>query len=93
MKPKRKIIGGREYAYIGSTTESERGHVVFQSYTLFGGKKVTIENGVITHPDGIKTDIQGKVIQCCDRPRGFVGGPCDYCDGTVMPEELPPLSR
>jgi hypothetical protein len=23
--------------------------------------------------------------QCCDRPRGFVGGVCDYCGGTVQP--------
>lgn len=25
--------------------------------------------------------------QCCDTPRGFVGGVCDYCGGTVMPED------
>jgi hypothetical protein len=25
--------------------------------------------------------------ECCDRPRGFVGGTCDYCEGTVQPEE------
>ena len=24
--------------------------------------------------------------ECCDRPRGFVGGTCDYCGGTVQPE-------
>ena len=24
--------------------------------------------------------------ECCDTPRGFVGGTCDYCGGTVQPE-------
>ena len=27
-----------------------------------------------------------KPEQCCNEPRGFVGGVCDYCDGTVQPE-------
>ena len=24
--------------------------------------------------------------ECCDTPRGFVGGTCDYCEGIVQPE-------
>ena len=24
--------------------------------------------------------------ECCDKPRGFVGGTCDYYDGIVQPE-------
>ena len=24
--------------------------------------------------------------ECCDKPRGFVGGTCDYCGGTVQPD-------
>lgn len=24
--------------------------------------------------------------ECCDTPRGFVNGTCDYCGGTVQPE-------
>lgn len=24
--------------------------------------------------------------ECCDKPRGFVGGTCDYCGGIVQPE-------
>jgi hypothetical protein len=24
--------------------------------------------------------------ECCDKPRSFVGGTCDYCGGTVQPE-------
>lgn len=24
--------------------------------------------------------------QCCDEPRGLVGGPCDHCGNTVQPE-------
>lgn len=60
--PKRKTIGGREYTYIGSTTESERGRVVFRSYTLHGGRKVTIENEVVTHPDGTRTREDGNPL-------------------------------
>ena len=61
MKPKKKTIGGKEYTVIGSTTEMERGCVVFQSYTTYGGK-VTIENGKVTHTDGSITDFYGKPI-------------------------------
>ena len=62
MKTKRKTIGGREYTVLGSTTESERGRVVFQSFTVPGGK-VIIENGKVTHPDGTVTDLAGKMIE------------------------------
>ena len=62
MKTKLKTIGGREYRVLGSTTESERGRVVFQSYTV-GNGKVTIENGKVTHPDGTVTDWAGKIIE------------------------------
>jgi hypothetical protein len=24
--------------------------------------------------------------ECCDEPRGFVGGVCDFCGGEVQPE-------
>lgn len=61
MKPKKKTIGGKEYMVIGSTTEMERGQVVFQSYTTYGGK-VVIENGKVTHPDGSITDFYGKPL-------------------------------
>ena len=27
-----------------------------------------------------------KPEQCCDEPRGFVGGVCDHCGGEVQPE-------
>ena len=27
-----------------------------------------------------------KQIECCDKPRGFVGGACDYCGKIVQPE-------
>lgn len=57
-----KTIGGREYRVLGSTTEIVRGVVVFQSYTV-GGGKVTIENGKVTHPDGTITDWAGKIIE------------------------------
>jgi hypothetical protein len=62
MKTKLKTIGGREYRVLGSTTESERGRVVFQSFTV-GNGKVTIENGKVTHPDGTVTDWAGKIIE------------------------------
>ncbi len=62
MKSKQKTIGGREYRVLGSTTESERGRVVLQSFTV-GNGKVTIENGKVTHPDGTVTDWAGKIIQ------------------------------
>ena len=61
MKPKTRTIGGREYRILGSTTESERGCVVFQSFTVPGGK-VVIEGNRITHPDGSVTDYYGRPI-------------------------------
>lgn len=27
-----------------------------------------------------------KLVQCCDEPRGFVGGVCDHCEGEVQSE-------
>jgi hypothetical protein len=30
--------------------------------------------------------------ECCDKPRGFVGGVCDYCGGTVQPDYVEPLN-
>lgn len=62
MKRKLRTIGGREYTVLGSTTESERGRVVFQSFTTYGGK-VVIENGTVTHPDGAVTDHYGKPVE------------------------------
>ena len=61
MKTKRRTIGGTEYVILGSTTESERGVVVFQSFTTYGGK-VVIENGRVTHPDGRVTNHYGDPI-------------------------------
>ena len=58
MKRKTKILGGTEYVILGSTTEMERGCVVYQSYTTYGGK-VVLENGRVTHPDGTVTDHYG----------------------------------
>jgi|Laugrespbdmm15sn_2_1035079.scaffolds.fasta_scaffold09782_2 hypothetical protein len=29
--------------------------------------------------------------ECCDTPRGFVGGTCDYCEGVVQPETPEPV--
>jgi hypothetical protein len=60
-KSKIKTIGGREYRVIGSTTESERGHVVFQSFSVYGGK-VIVEKGKVWHADGTITDIFGRPI-------------------------------
>ena len=61
MKRKLKTIGGTEYLILGSTTEMERGMVVFQSYTVPGGK-VVLENGKVTHPDGRVTDHSGRPV-------------------------------
>lgn len=61
MKITHRIIGGREYRVLGSTTETEKGMVVHQSFTTYGGK-VVIENGKVTHPDGTVTDIHGGSI-------------------------------
>lgn len=60
---KTKILGGREYTILGSTTESERGRVVFRSYSVPGRRKVTIENGRVTHPDGTITDEDGHPLR------------------------------
>ena len=43
---------------LGSTTEMERGRVVYQSYTVPGGK-VRVENGRVRHRDGTITDLDG----------------------------------
>lgn len=61
MKTKRKTIGGHEYVILGSTTEMERGRVVYQSYTVPGGK-VKVEHGKVWHRDGTITDTDGKII-------------------------------
>lgn len=58
MRIKTKTIGGVEYRVLGSTVDMERGRVVFKSYTVPGGK-VTVENGIVTHPDGGTTDVFG----------------------------------
>lgn len=62
MKTKRKTIGGREYVVLGSTTEMEKGRIVYQSYTVPGGK-VIIEKGKVWHKDGTITDMNGQPIQ------------------------------
>jgi hypothetical protein len=33
-----------------------------------------------------KEEITQEVVECCDKPRGFVGGPCDYYSEIVQPE-------
>ena len=53
-KPKKKMLGGREYYVLGSTIEREGFVVVFKSYTTTKGT-VVIKNGVVTHPDGTTT--------------------------------------
>ena len=62
MKTKLKTIGGHEYVILGSTTEMERGRVVYQSYTVPGGK-VKVEHGKVWHRDGTITDTDGKIIE------------------------------
>lgn len=51
MRRAKRVIGGREYWVLGSTIEREGIRIVFKSYTTTAGK-VTIKNGVVTHPDG-----------------------------------------
>lgn len=67
MKRKIKTIGGQDYLILGSTTESERGMVVFQSFTVPGGK-VVIEKGTVTHPDGTVTHPDGTVTDYYGKP-------------------------
>lgn len=26
------------------------------------------------------------IVECCDKPRGFVGGICDFCGNEVQPD-------
>lgn len=47
---------------LGSTTEMERGRVVYQSYTVPGGK-VKVEHGKVWHRDGTITDLDGNPIE------------------------------
>lgn len=58
---KQKTIGGKEYTVFGSTIEREGFKIVSKSYTT-GLGKVTIENGIVTHPDGRKTTGGGTEI-------------------------------
>jgi len=53
MKRKTKVLGGRKYLVLGSTIDYGRGigDVVKKSYTTTEGK-VTIEKGIVNHPDG-----------------------------------------
>jgi len=60
-KNKTRILGGKEYRILGSTTESERGRVVFQSFTTPIGK-VVLKNGKVWHPDGAVTDASGNPL-------------------------------
>ena len=45
------------------------------------------DNSGAPNQNGVGGAGVGGVKQCCDKPRGFVGGVCDFCGGTVMPEE------
>lgn len=65
MKAKKRIIGGREYWVIGSTTEMERGRGVSQSYTSYEGV-ITIQAGKVVHPNGVVTDTEGVLLH--DQP-------------------------
>jgi len=62
MRTKRKTVGGREYVILGSTTEMERGRVVYQSFTVPGGY-VKVECGKVWHRDGTITDLDGNIIE------------------------------
>jgi len=60
-QPKKKAFGGTEYLVRGSTSESERGVTVFQSFSTTAGR-VIVENGRVNHPDGRITTIGGTPI-------------------------------
>lgn len=62
-----------EAAYILATQTAGGGFVYLADFD--GLKVLGNTNEGLKGPD-----------QCCDTPRGFVGGVCDYCGGTVMPE-------
>lgn len=55
MRSKKKNLGDREYIVLGSTIERQGSNVVRKSYTTTVGV-VVVENGMVSHPDGTKTN-------------------------------------
>lgn len=41
------------------------------------------EHGIIPLSDHLTTPAK----DCCDEPRGLVGGPCDHCGETLQPQQ------